>query len=272
MFYIPGLIVVMLQGCYSIAQVVRYPVSSTYIALTAYSYRHADVFSISGNPASLVKLKNSSVGIHTERRFLLNELNNYTVAAALVMKTGNFGFCGGYSGFPGFNEKQAGITYSRKLAGNLDAGIHFNYYSIKIAGYGNASTVNFAIGYLLQVTDKIQLGMQAYNPFGGKFGNNLQEKVASKYSLGCGYEPSSNFFVSTEIEKEEDLPLCVKVGFHYQFHSQIMVRAGIVSESSIVFAGIGYIIKSFRIDVITSYHPLLGITPGILFLLNFKSE
>ena len=253
------------------SQTVRHPVSSPYTSLGAYSSSQSDIFSFSGNQASLAELKNSSAGIHSERRFLLSELNNYAVVAGLHMKTGSFGVRFGYSGFSDYNETQAGITYARKLSGNLDAGVQFNYYAIKIAGYGNSSTLNFAIGYLLHITDKIHFGMQAYNPFGGKFGNNDQEKLASNYCLGFGFESSSKFLVSAEIEKEEDLPLNVKVGFQYKFLTQMMVRAGIVSETSNAYLGIGFIIKSLRIDIIASYHPLLGITPAMLLLFNFKS-
>ena len=36
--------------------------------------------------------------------------------------------------------------------------------------------------------------------------------------------------------------------------------------------GAGLSVSSFRIDVTSSYHSQLGITPGLLILLNFKAE
>ena len=49
--------------------------------MEAYSINHADVFSVLSNTASLAQLKSSSVGLISERRFLLSELNS--VAAVL---------------------------------------------------------------------------------------------------------------------------------------------------------------------------------------------
>ena len=45
-----------------------------------------------------------------------------------------------------------------------------------------------------------------------------------------------------------------------------------LSRPSITALGFGLTLKSFRLDVTTSYHPQLGITPGVLMLFNFKSS
>ena len=264
------LTLVLFPGFYTYSQTVRHPASSPYTGLVAYSSSQADVFSISANPAALAQIKNSSAGIYSEKKYLLSDVNYYTAAAGLLMKAGRFGAQVAYSGFGDFNETRAGISYARKLSATLDAGVQFNYYTIKIMGYGSSSIVNFAIGYMVHITDKIHVGMQACNPFGGKFENNENEKLPSEYSLGLGYETSPKFFISAQIDKEEDLPVGVNAGFQYKFLPQLMVRAGIESETATFYVGIGYTIKSLRIDMITSYHPLLGITPGMLFIFNFK--
>lgn len=265
-------IVVFFYGFLLQAQTLRRPVAATYTGFGAYSLNHVDVFSFTANQASLAQLKNASVGVYGERRFLLTELNNYTAVAALPTHSGNFGLKAGYSGFSDYNETQIGLAYGRKLGSKVDIGAQFNYNGIRINSYGNASAISFEMGTVLHVTDKLHAGVHVNNPVGGKFGKDQQEKLSSVYTVGLGYDASEKFFISAEIEKEEDRPVNVNAGFQYKFIPQLLVRAGISSATSSAWLGVGLTIKSLRLDITTSYHPQLGITPGLLLLFNLNKR
>ena len=267
LFFIVLLYCLLLQ-----AQTLRRPVAAAYTGLGAYSLNHVDVFSFTANQASLAQLKNVSVGIYGERRFLLSELNNYTAAIGLPTPSGNFGLKAGYSGFSDYNETQLGLAYGRKLGTKIDVGVQFNYNGIRVAGYGNASAISFELGMILHLTDKLNAGVHVSNPVGGKFGKDQQEKLASVYAVGLGYEASDKFFISAEIEKEEDQTVNVNAGLQYKFLPQLLVRVGMSSATSSAWIGLGLSMKSFRIDVTTSYHPQLGITPGLLFLISLSPK
>ncbi len=254
------------------AQTLRRPVAAPYIGLGAYSLNHADVFSFTANQASLAQIKNISAGVYGERRFLLSELNNYTAAIGVPTASGNFGLKAGYSGFNDYNETQLGLAYGRKLGKKIDVGLQFNYNGIRVAGYGNAAAVSFELGTILHLTDQLNAGVHVSNPVGGKFGKDQQEKLASVYTVGAGYEASDKFFISVEIEKEEDQPVNINAGLQYKFLPQLLARAGMSSATSTAWLGLGLSVKSFRIDVTTSYHPQLGITPGLLFLVPLSPK
>src|SRR5205814_3599184 len=128
------------------SQAVRSLISSAYIGLGAYSNNHIDVFSFHANQAALAQLNNVAVGIYGEKRFLLNELGLYDAAVAVPTSSGNFGIDARYYGFADYNESQVGLAYARSLGSKVDVGIQFNYYSVRVTGYGNASSVNFEIG------------------------------------------------------------------------------------------------------------------------------
>jgi hypothetical protein len=51
-----------------------------------------------------------------------------------------------------------------------------------------------------------------------------------------------------------------------------MARAGIAANTSNLYAGVGLFLKTFRIDVVASYHPQLGITPGLLLIYNSSKK
>ncbi len=252
------------------AQTLRRPLAAAYTGLGAYSINHVDAFSFISNQASLAQLKNISAGVYGERRFLLSELNNYTAVVGLPTNSGNFGLKAGYSGFSDYNETQLGIAYGRKLGSKVDIGAQFNYHGIRISSYGNASAISFELGTVLHLTDKLHAGVHITNPVGGKFGKDQQEKLSSVYTVGLGYEASQKFFISIEIEKEEDQPVNVNAGFQYKFIPQLLARAGMSSATSSAWIGLGFTIKSLRLDVTTSFNPQLGITPGLLLLFNMN--
>ena len=253
-------------------QTVRRPVAALYTGLGAYSINHADVFSFTNNQASLAQMKNAAAAVYGERRFMLDELSLYQLAVALPTRSGNFGVRAGYFGFSDYNESQVGLAYGRKLGDKVDVGIQFNYNAIRISSYGNSSAINFEIGTILHLTDRLHAGVHAYNPVGGKFGKNQEEKLASIYTVGLGYEASEKFFISAEIEKEENQSVNVNAGMQYRFLPQFMARVGISTNTSNVYAGVGLFLKSFRLDVVAGYHPQLGVTPGLLLLYNFSKK
>jgi hypothetical protein len=252
------------------AQSLRYSVGMPYINLGAYSTKQLDPFSFTSNQAALAQIKDAGVGIYGERRFLLAENSVYGLAIAVPTKKGNIGLQVNYAGFANFNEQKAGLAYARSLGSKVDVGVQFNYYGYKIPAYSNASTINFEVGAIVHVTDKINAGVHIYNPVSAKLGKDGEEKLAAAYKLGLGYDATDNFYFSTEIVKEEDQPINVTGGVQYHFKKQFFARAGFRTDNSTGFAGIGFIVSDFRVDVATSFHPQLGISPGILLIYNFK--
>jgi hypothetical protein len=254
------------------SQSLRKPVAAPYIGLGAYSINHVDAFSFTANQAALAQIKNASIGVYGEKRFLLNATNMYSAVLAVPSSEGNFGLQIDYFGFKNYNESQIGLAYARSLGDKLDVGIKFNYYSFRIPTYQTSSTVNFEIGAIFHLTEKLHAGIHFYNPVGGTLSKTENEKLSSVYKLGFGYEASDNFLLSAEIIKEEDLPVNVAAGVQYNFQKQFFVRAGISSENASPYAGAGISWDILRIDISASYHPQLGFSPGLMVIVNFKSK
>jgi hypothetical protein len=254
------------------SQSVRKPVSASYIGLGAYSINHVDVFSVTSNQAALAQMEKPSVGVFGENRFLVGETNMYSAIVAVPTKEGNFAFQADYFGYKNYNESQLGIAYARKVGTKLDLGIKFNYYSFRIPGFENPSTVNFEIGVICHFTEKLNGGIHIYNPVGGRLSKTENDKLSSIYSFGLGYEASDNFFVSAEIVKQEDLPVNFNAGVQYNFAKQFFARFGIASQNESPYGGAGVSWKNFRLDISASYHPQLGISPGLMLIMNLKPK
>jgi len=255
-----------------LAQSLRYSLAQPYISLSAYSLKQNDPLSFTGNQAALAQVKSAGIGVFGERRFMLSETSVYTLGASLPTRLGNFGIQLNYAGFKNFNENKIGLAYARRLGKLVDIGVQFNYYGYRIPSYGNASTINFEIGAMLHLTDRLNAGIHVYNPVGGKLGKNSDEKLAASYKFGLGYDASDRFFISSEIIKEEDKAVNVIVGMQYHFAKQFFVKAGFISESTTAYAGAGVAWKNLRVDISSGYHPQLGFSPGLLLIINFKPK
>lgn len=197
---------------------------------------------------------------------MLQELNLFSAAIALPTHSGNFGLQIHHYGNASYNEMQAGLAYGRKLSDNVDVGVQFNYYTLQIAGYGNAFALNFEGGAIFHFSDQLHGGIHFYNPTSSKLGKNKEENLPSVYSLGFGYDASEDFFISAEIEKTENFPLNVNATIQYKFTDRLLARGGVGSATSMYFLGLGFTWQNFRVDAMASIHPQLGITPGLLLI------
>lgn len=273
-FTLPALLCLFLSlfTCSVFGQAVRYSIAMPYTSLGAYTSSQTDPFGFTNNQAALAQVKSATVGAFGERRFMLSENSVYGLAAAIPTTMGNFGVQVNYAGFENFNEHKAGLAYGRKLGKALDVGVQFNYYGYRIPQYGNASAVNFEIGAIMHLTERLNAGVHVYNPVGGEFTKSADEKLASAYKLGLGYDASDQFYVSAEIVKEEGKDVNVIGGFQYQFKKQFFARGGFISETGSGFAGFGVGWNNLRLDLSGSYHPQLGFSPGLMFVVHLKDK
>ena len=203
---------------------------------------------------------------------MLGQLNNYTLVAACPGASGNFGLSIGYFGLSDYAETHLGIAYGRKLNESVDIGTRFSYHNVRVTGYGKAAATSFEIGMINHLSAKLHTAIHINNPVGGKFGNELREKLPSVYTLGIGYEASEKLLFASEIIKEENQPLNVNAGFHYWFLPQAMIRAGVSTAVSSWWAGVGLSKRMMRINLVSAYHPQLGISPGLLIQFNLKEK
>ncbi|MCO6496052.1 MAG: hypothetical protein J5I50_00165 [Chitinophagaceae bacterium] len=234
--------------------------------LNSYSLQHSDVFSFTNNTAALAFSKTFSAGAMAETRYMLKETNYYSGVAAIPTELGNFGVEAGYFGYKNFNEYQIGLAYARSLGNNFSVGARFNYYSYRVPSYQQGSTITFQVGAIAKVSDQLTAGIEVYNPVGGYISKSEDEKLASNYRLGIGYEPTENVIVSATVEKEENQDINITAGVFYQFDNRFFARAGVQTLSKTPFGAAGIAFNDLRLDLSVSYHQQLGFSPGIMVI------
>ncbi|MCU0389218.1 MAG: hypothetical protein MUE71_11485 [Chitinophagaceae bacterium] len=256
------------------AQVAVQPASARYLNLGSYSKKFNDVFGARANAASLTGLQQNGIGVYGERRFMLEELSMYNMATAFRTQSGSFGLSGSYFGFSESNQTQLSLSYGRKVSKTIDIGASFHYHNISQAGiYGNSSAITGSLSMLMHLSEKITAGFNVYNPFRAQWSKTSDdERLPSRYTFGLGYDASDKFYLAAELEKEEGLEVNVNLSLHYQIMQQLFVRGGIASLTSSYFAGLGLMLADFRIDFASSFHPQLGVSPGVVLLYSFGKK
>ncbi|MDO9374836.1 MAG: hypothetical protein Q7T76_10470 [Ferruginibacter sp.] len=264
-------LLICLAAAFVNAQALRYPMPADYVALSAYSSAQPDAFGFTNNQAALAGLDELSFGVYGERKFMLAATSLYTGAVAIPSGQGNFGFNLKYSGFGNFSESQVGAAYAKRLSNKIDMGVQFNYCGYRVPGYLRSHAATVEIGAMVHLNAKLNVGLHVFNPIGGNF-SKAEEKLASAYKVGIGYDPSDQVFVAAEIFQQEGCPLAVNAGLQYQFEQQFFLRIGVATGSRSGYAGAGVCWKNLRLDVTVGYHAQLGISPGLMLISGLRKK
>ena len=227
---------------------------------SAYSTHFVDAFSIA-NPAALSKLKSVTAGVYGERKFLLEEMSCYSAVAGFRTGNGGIGIRANYFGSSDYNESQLSIRYGKSL-GTIDMGIGFNYNRLSIAGYGSAAIPTFEVGSIWHM-NLLHIGFHVYNPTGGKI-STTGENLPVIIRAGIGYEPSEILLITAELSKAEDQEMHFEVDVLYVFSKKFFASFGINGRRFHPSAAIGIKWKNIRTDFTASFHPQLGVTPGLV--------
>ncbi|RZK36235.1 MAG: hypothetical protein EOO61_10680 [Hymenobacter sp.] len=248
------------------AQVVRQPLNPL-LSSGAYSQHHTDAFSFTTNQAALATTTAFTTGIYGERRFMLDGLGWYQGAVVLPTKSGNFGLKGTRFGKENNIETELGLAYGRKLNDNIAIGAAFNYYTQEIPLYGSWNAMTIEGGILMKINEQVKAGIHIYNPNGSTLGKN-GETLPAIFTIGAGYEASEQVIITAEVQKVENEKINCRAGLSYYFDKKLYAKAGLSSANSLWAFGAGVKLEAFSLEVQTSYHQQLGLTPGIALIFH----
>lgn len=231
----------------------------------------ADPFSLFNNQAAMAFIKDISIGLFTERRFMLSELGYNAGGVIIPTKSGVFGLSFNYAGFDVYNEKKAGLSYARLFTEKISGGIQIDYLGTSIAEYGNGSTFTFEAGLMVKITDKFSTGAHVFNPVRVNSGF-VEEKVPTTLKLGVSYEPGKKVWLAAEAKKNIDEPAQFCAGLEYRVIDALHLRAGFETNPGLYSFGVGINVQQLKIDLATTYHQVLGVSPQISLSYAFSKK
>lgn len=225
---------------------------------------HNDVWGVQNNQATLADLETFQAGIFYEQRFMVSELGMKAFAAGMPTKYGSFGLSVNSFGYSQYGEMKAGIAYSRKLGERFSMGVQLDYFNTRLGeNYGSTSTVGGEIGLLAEPVKNLTLGLHLFNPTRSKLNGNLNERIPTIMRFGLSYKFSDQVFIIAEAEKDVDYKTTFRGGIEYRPLPAFYIRAGAASNPGLVSMGFGFALKKFRLDLASSFHSVLGLSPSV---------
>jgi hypothetical protein len=167
-----------------------------------------------------------------------------------------------------FSRNRLSISAGKKIGKGIQLGVNIGYASYNARGYPSLGEVNAGLGALLQLDERIRIGIQVNHM------NDLREKKEFRFFFrtGIGYYLSDVCSIAIEITKESGRTVLTDAGIRYDFHPNIYARLGYSPALSLISFNIGYRDRQFRIEAGQAIHLSLGSTWGLSMMYIFNNE
>lgn len=232
-----------------------------------------DGWSVWHNQAGLAQAEGLQAGAYYQSRFALSELSDRGVFVSHPLGIGTIALSYTGFGYSAFTSDRTGLSYGMRLSERFRAGIQFNYHSIRIAeGYGSQRAMSVEAGFQYKLNEKLSLAAHVANPTRAKLAPFNDERLPTTLRAGAGYSFSKKVTLFGELRMVNDQPVNVRGALEYHVTEQFTLRCGAGTAPTSTAFGFGWKFKSFRADVATSYHSILGFSPqiGIAYLADKK--
>ena len=240
-------------------------------ALGGYNVTLSDVWSTNNNQAGLGFIEDISGGIYYENRFLLSETSYKAGAFVMPVKAGALGLSVSSFGYELYNETKAGLSYGQHFGDKFSVGVQLNYLNTKLTQeYGSKTAVTGAIGAIAKLSKELTLGVHLYNPSRSKLTNDNNERIPTIMKLGVEYKFSDKVMFVVSTEKDVDFDARVNAGIEYHITEMFYLRGGISTNPTQYAFGAGMQLKHFKVDLSSSFHQTLGMTPAISIIYSKK--
>ncbi|HZL76233.1 MAG TPA: hypothetical protein VFB97_00890 [Bacteroidales bacterium] len=209
-----------------------------------------------------------SAGVNYENRFGIPELG--TCAAGVIFPAGKSSIGVIYSnfGYPEFRRNMGGISCGMPLGKNVSAGVQVDYFSEIVPGeYDKIRILTFEAGAAFNLSEKVTAVIHLFNPVPNSI---RKSSLPSTLTAGTGINLSETLFAGAEVEMSTNENLCVRTGFEYEAAKRFWIRGGFSTENSSFSFGLGYLLKSMKIDLSFSTHERLGVTSSVSLVFKIK--
>jgi hypothetical protein len=242
-------------------------------AMGGYNVTLSDIWSSNNNQAGLGFVEDLSGGIYYENRFLLKETSYKAGAFVLPVKKGAFGLSVTSFGFELYSETKAGLSYGMRFGDKFSMGVQLNYLNTSLSqDYGSKTSITGAVGLIAKLSKELSLGVHVYNPTRTKLADYDNERLPTIMKLGLDYRFSDKVMLGVSTEKDVDFDAVVNAGIEYHIIEMLYLRAGISTNPTQYAFGFGIQLKDFKVDLSSSFHQTLGITPAISIIYSRKKK
>lgn len=234
------------------------------------------VFSVFQNQAGLAALKQSSISVFYENRYLIPQLSNKAAVMVFATQNGNFSLQLNSFGPLQWAESNIGLAYSRFLNERLSLGIQLNYFGTRLAETNILlMSAGFETGAIYRLNDNTFIGLHIANPYTPPINTTVfKDQIPWRIKIGGHTNFANDFIFSYEIEKQKGLNAILKLGAEWEAANNFFLRSGMSTAYSNslpmrFYAGLGFEIGLITFDTSFAYHNVLGYVPSVSLIFSF---
>lgn len=243
----------------------------------------SDFWSIQNNQAGLGSLQSIAASFYYQNRFLVSELGSGAFGLVLPTQSGVFGLSYRNFGYSQYQETKIGLAYGRQFGERFSAGLQIDYLGNKLySEYGQAGLLTFEIGLQHKISEKVIIGVHAFNPISANLSDEPEERTPSIIRLGAAWSVSDELLLVLETEKNVNYKPSIRAGLEYEVAEKIYTRLGYASVPALTGAenlsvasqysfGFGLNHGPLDIDFAAQVHQTLGWSPAISMTYRFSN-
>lgn len=223
------------------------------------------------NPASSAFLSTKYLSLQYTNKYGLKELSSFAGIVNYPNSYLNTSFYLSRYGFDIYNETLISLNVYKQLSKRLALGLRTNYINIHYSDKEpNTGILTADIGMLISLSNSVNISFMITNPLRTqiKMGDE-KHSLPNNLVMGVSYQLDKTFLLTSEIEKDYELPALYKVGFEYSPIDQLSIRGGMWTKPFTPSFGVGLKLKPFIVDLAFSRHPVLGFHSNCGLLFNF---
>ena len=213
-------------------------------------------------------LPHSNLSLHSENQFLLSELCTASVTGCYKNKENAVSASVSHFGYSKYGIMTITSGYARTFARRVSFGLQVHYLMHHAETYPQQHSFTFDLSLYGRISQKIGIGVSAYNPANLKYGLTGKEKIPMRYCLLFDYQINDKLLLAVAASKQ--LP-----GF-FDISGQICFRDkyyGFITDLSLKKAGVVFTFwwKKMQFDVGGSFDYRLGFSPSVGVSYSFFS-
>jgi hypothetical protein len=212
-----------------------------------------EVFGTWNEPGRLAALRRASVGVYSEKRFMIEGWNVHALAVAFPAGGGVAGVKVLHAGIRPYAETQASMMYGLRLGKSVMAAAGFGL------GGGKAAA---EWGTVWETGRRCRIGMQCrMGASGAEYGG-----------VSVTFGPEGPVEIELAAGKAAGQAVYGRAQVLYRPVDRLLLVGGYAAGPLFPYAGVGWMAGWWKMGVVGRWHPYLGISPGILIGWNGKGR
>ena len=224
-------------------------------------------WSLFSNPA-LTNNEDIAVGFYGVRNYGFAELTDMSAIVSIPAKFGVTSVGFHRYGDNLFNETRVRLGYKNSWR-LLHFGIVGNYSTISFGGdYGSGGALGLDAGIAAEVTNNLWIGAKSININRPSY-QGIRENLPRETAIGFSYKLNELALFAIDMVKDVNFAVAYRGGIEIKVIQNLKGRVGITTKPLTYSLGFGYGIKKWDVNFAVQQHELLGISPGLDFMIYF---